>query len=114
RRVGDRIRIVRMPSGSDRPGYYFHQDTRRLYKRLIARRRPVRVSRIDESGIPWVQCRFRRKNATWEHHWLAVNDDSWVCVGSCVNRRQRRAKSGGSQTVLRPLGSLAVLVMLLG
>ena len=80
--VGDRIRVVHLPSGIDAPGYTFHPDTRRLYLRLIARRRSVRVCEIDETGLPWIRCRFRRKNGTWEHHWLAVNDDSWVRVRS--------------------------------
>jgi hypothetical protein len=79
--VGDRIRIVRLPPGIDAPGYVFHPDTRRLYRRLIARKRPVRVCEIKD-GLPWIHCRFKRKNGTWEHHWLAVNDDSWVCVRS--------------------------------
>jgi hypothetical protein len=79
-RVGDRIRIVRMASGVDALGYTFSKETRQLYDLLIARGRSVRVYRIDDDGLPWIRCRFRRKNGLWEHHWLAVNDDSWVRV----------------------------------
>jgi hypothetical protein len=79
-RIGDRIRIVRMPSGVDAPGYTFHPDTRRLYKRLIARRRSLRICRIDAWELPWIHCRFKRKDGRWEYHSLAVNDDSWVLV----------------------------------
>jgi hypothetical protein len=79
-RVGDRIRIVRMPSDADVPGITFHRDTRRLYKMLIARNRPLRIAWIDENGLPWIQCRFRRKDERLEYHSLAVNDDSWVRV----------------------------------
>jgi len=85
-KVGDRIRMVKMPSGVDAPGYTFHADTRRLYKRLIARRRSVRVFEIDKWGLPWISCRFRMTNGRWEFHILAVNDDSWVLV------RYRKAK----------------------
>ena len=53
-RVGDRIRIVRLPSGVDAPGYTFHR---------IARRRSLRICEIDSSGLPWVECRFKRKTA---------------------------------------------------
>jgi len=88
-RVGDTVRIVRMPSGVDVPGYTFHADTRRLYKRLIARRRPVRVYKVDERSLPWIRCQFRRKNGRWEYHWLAINDDSWVRV-------RKRVKKGRS------------------
>jgi hypothetical protein len=79
-RVGDRIRLVRMPSGFDQPGYYLHRDTWRVYKRLIERRRPVRVYKIDEWGLPWIQCRFRSKDGSWEHHFLAFDHDGWLSV----------------------------------
>jgi hypothetical protein len=79
-RVGDRIRMVRLPSAWQQPGYQVPRCTRRLYRRLIERRRPVRVYRIDEGGLPWIRCRFRQADGAWEHHFLAVNDDSWVRV----------------------------------
>jgi hypothetical protein len=79
-RVNDRIRIVRMPSGVDAPGYQFPAQTRRLYKKLIARRRSLRVYEVDKNGYPWIQCRFRLKNGLWEYHGLMINDDSWVRV----------------------------------
>jgi hypothetical protein len=79
-KVGDRIRIVRMPSGVDAPGYTFHPDTRRLYQRLIDRRRSVRVYKIDEWGLPWIRCEFKMADGRREYHSLAVNDDSWVRV----------------------------------
>ena len=62
------------------PGGGLHAETRDLYLRLIARGRPSRVFQIDEYGLPWIRCRFRRKNGKWENHWLAINDDSWVLV----------------------------------
>jgi hypothetical protein len=81
-RIGDRVRIIRMPSDASTPGVSFFPETRRLYRKLIARSRPVRVFQIDEYGHPWVQCRFRLKDGRWEHHWLAIHDDSWVRVRS--------------------------------
>ena len=88
-RIGDRIRIVRMPSGVDAPGYTFHRDTRRLYECLIARGRSLRIFRIDDWGLPWIRCRFKCKDGRWEYHSLAVNDDSWVPV------RRRNSADGG-------------------
>jgi hypothetical protein len=79
-KVGDRVRIVRMPSGVDEPGYRFPAETRRLYERLIERGYPQRIYEIDEWGLPWIDCRFRLADGQWEHHLLAVNDDSWVLV----------------------------------
>jgi hypothetical protein len=86
-RVGDRIRIIRMPYDAVTPGYAFLPETRRLYKKLIARGRSVRIFQIDEYGHPWIRCRFQKRNGSWEHHWLAVNDDSWERVR---NRQIRR------------------------
>src|SRR5437660_3280918 len=70
-RVGDRIRLVRLPSEFNQPGYYLHRETRQVYKRLIERRRPLRVYKIDEWGLPWIRCRFRRKDGSWEYNSLA-------------------------------------------
>ena len=82
-RVGDRIRIVRMPSVAALDGYVFPRMTRRLYRLLIARKRPLRVYKIDEPWrLPWIKCKFRTKKGRWEYHCLAVNDDSWVRVKS--------------------------------
>jgi hypothetical protein len=79
-RIGDLVRIVRIPSGVDEHGYVFHKDTHRLYEKLIERRRPVRVYEIDEWGGPWISCRFRDKRGCWEYHSLCIDDDSWVRV----------------------------------
>ena len=79
-RLGDRVRLVRLPSEWNNSRYYVPPCTRRLYKKLIARRRSVRVYEIDEYGRPWISCRFPRKNGKWEYHALSVDDDSWVKV----------------------------------
>jgi len=88
-RVGDRIRIIGLP-GASVPGYYLHPGTRRVFKKLIARKSSVRVARIDEYGSPWYTCRFRMNDGGWESHDLAVceGDDNWVKVPS------RRKKKG--------------------
>jgi hypothetical protein len=88
-KVGDRIRFVRMPwdANTDIPGYRFSNDLRRLYDRLIARKRSARVSEIDKHGFPWIVARFRCKNGTWEWHRLMIHkdDDSWLPVRSSRN-----------------------------
>ncbi len=85
-KVGDRIRIVRMPA--DEP--VLQPGTRRLFKTLIARNRPSRVFWIDEYKHPWIQCRIRGEHGSWHLHWLAVNDESWV--------RVRPRRSSGKRT----------------
>ena len=79
-KVGDRVRFVRLPTFQGVPGGGLHPETLRLYKQLIARGRPARVFQIDKDGLPWINCRFRKRGGQWEHHWLAINDDSWVQV----------------------------------
>jgi len=85
-KVGNRIRIVRMPSEFSRPGYSVAGFTKKLYRDLIARGRSLRIAEIDTDGRPWVSCRFRLKDGRWDYHYLAVDDDSWVRV------RHRRKK----------------------
>lgn len=79
-RVGDKVRITEVPPEFRQSGYFVHPETMRAYKRLIARRRPLRVARIDEWGLPWVDFRFRRNNGRWEYHSLAINHGGLVKV----------------------------------
>jgi hypothetical protein len=79
-RVGDRIRLVSWPPEWEQPGFHVPACTRRLVRRLIARRRPLRVYRIDECGTPWIQCRLRNKRGGWDHHFLSITQGGWVRV----------------------------------
>lgn len=80
-KVGDRIRITSVP-GEGVPNYYIHRDTSRVFKKLIARNRAVRVCEIDEYGQPWYICKFKKRNGCFETHFLAVLDgeNNWVVV----------------------------------
>ena len=88
-RIGDEVRFVQMPSDAEWPEVRFAPETKRLYKRLIARRRPSRIAEFDEWRIPWIHYRFRGRNGRWEYHSLAVNDDSWVRVKKRTSRLLR-------------------------
>ncbi|MEX2121804.1 MAG: hypothetical protein WD847_19635 [Pirellulales bacterium] len=79
-KVGDRIRLVHMPTEFSQKEYLIHRDTLRAYRRLIARQRSLRICEIDEGGCPWIQFRFKKKDARWEHHWLLLNHDGLVKV----------------------------------
>jgi hypothetical protein len=86
-KVGDRIRIIGVPGEGD-PSYKLLTETKRVFKKLVARARSVRIFQIDEYGSPWYACRFKMKNGQWEHHWLAVYDreDNWVLVKPRIKR----------------------------
>ena len=79
-RVGDKVRITEIPAEFLTPGYTIFPETMRAYKRLIARRRPLRIARIDEWGLPWVDFQFQLKDGRWEYHSLAINHDGLVKV----------------------------------
>lgn len=81
-KVGDQVRLVAIPPEFLREGYGIHKETMRLYKKLLARRRPLRVFQICDWGLPWIRCRFQRKNGQWEWHSLAINHGGLVRVKS--------------------------------
>jgi hypothetical protein len=79
-KVGDRIRITAVP-GEGIPGYTIHKDTVRVYKKIMARKRSVRIREIDEYGSPWYMVKFK-KGKKWEYHFMVVAecDTNWVPV----------------------------------
>jgi hypothetical protein len=78
-KVGDRVRLVEMPA-KYRLGYNIHRETWQLYKQLLARGRSMRICKIDDWGLPYIYCRFRRKNRGWVHHWFGLDETGWVLV----------------------------------
>jgi len=83
-KVGDRVRLVEFPPTFLRPNSHLHRDTIWVYKQLVARGRPLRVSRIEYGG-PWLDCRFRRKGRL-EYHSLLINHDGIVRVKPRVKK----------------------------
>jgi hypothetical protein len=77
-RVGDCIRFVAMPTPFSRDNC--HQETLDVYKYLISRRRPVRVYKLDELGMPWIYFRTRAEDGSLQHQYLLINHDGWVKV----------------------------------
>ncbi len=78
-RVGDRVRIIRMPTDFSRPGYYVHENTVALYQHLIDEGCIVVVTEIDDQGLPRIEFEWETAEGT-EYHGLAINDDSWERV----------------------------------
>jgi hypothetical protein len=79
-KIGDRVRLVHLPTEFSQPGYHLHRDTLRVYKRLVALRKTLTVNEIDSYRLPWVQFRLRREDGGYEHHFLAINHDGLVLV----------------------------------
>ncbi len=87
-KVGDRVRFVEFPEDWSRPGFVLHASSRRFMRVMIRRRRPVRVSNIDETGYPWVKARIRERNGIHYHSWMISETTSWKLV------RPRRVGAG--------------------
>jgi hypothetical protein len=77
-KVGDLVKI-----NNNLPTYpTLPKETVRVWKKLAKRGTPVRIKYIDEWGSPWYCCRFKRKNGTWEKHYLSVMDAdaNWTVI----------------------------------
>ncbi len=72
-RVGDHIRFVHMPTEFAGPDYFLHEETRSLYERLIASGELLTVTKVDDDGLPWIDCRNLADDGQPEFHTLAVN-----------------------------------------
>jgi hypothetical protein len=46
----------------------------------MARRRSLRVYKVDEWGARWVRCQVRKADGGWEHHHLGIVEGGWVPV----------------------------------
>jgi hypothetical protein len=92
-RIGDLILITGVP-GEGIPNYYIHRETTRVFKKLVARKRPVRIRRIDEYGAPWYLCKFKKRDGTFEVHDLAVceGETNWLLVKRRPKKTSRQAK----------------------
>jgi hypothetical protein len=80
-RVGDRIRLVRLPTDFFVwPSLW--RETKDAYRYLLNRRSPVTVFQIDEYGYPWVAFQFRNKRGKMGYHWMAMNHGGIAIVKS--------------------------------
>ena len=81
-KLGDRIRIVRIPSLFDAAHYHNGEwdDTFDLYHRLIQNRSVLVISEFDDQNRPWVEYSEIEPDGTENGHSLAVDDDSWVLL----------------------------------
>jgi hypothetical protein len=78
-RIGDRVRYIRIP-GQSVPGYYMHEDTRRLFERLIEERVVITIASIDDFGTPWARCFVDEADASFEELAIVDADDTWELV----------------------------------
>lgn len=80
-KVGDRVRIVRLPSDFSVPGHRVDEELVNYYGYLIDRSEVHRIVFIDEWGKPWIEYDYRSADGEFQsQHSLALNDDSWERV----------------------------------
>ena len=78
-KVGERVRLIRFPPHWTDPAYHIPWSTREVYRRLMARRRPLRVDEVDEHGA-WVLCKFPSRAGRVHYHHIVLDDGCWVRV----------------------------------
>ncbi len=80
--LGDRIRIVRIPSLFNEPHYHNGdwEETFALYRHLIAEQEILTVAEFDEFGVPWIEYESTDNDGTKVANGLALDDDSWERV----------------------------------
>lgn len=81
-KVGDRVRIVKIPSIFSDPNTNLlnAQETLGLYQTLIDLRIILEIDEIDEFGHPWISYDVTDDDGEVTSHGLALNDDSWELV----------------------------------
>lgn len=89
-RVGDRVRLLRVP-GADlaqrerelRDGAEMAGWTADTIERIIATDPIVIIREIDEFGVPWFERQLPSADGNIEYHSLTITDDeSWEFVSS--------------------------------
>jgi len=78
-KVGDRVRIVRLPSEFSQPGFHVDNDTVSFYRHLIDSGCVLKVTEIDPKGRPRIEYEWKKLTGI-ESHGLLINDDSWEAV----------------------------------
>ena len=100
-RVGDRIRILSVPTldlrqmaDAMKRGDPLAQWTSRVLQRLADRKHCVRIDEIDEYATPWFSYSFKNKMNAWEHHRLAImEDESWEMMNTDISVIARKGTS---------------------
>jgi hypothetical protein len=78
-KVGDRVRIVRIPSFFSDPNCHVPdaQEVLGLYHTLIDLGIVLEIDEIDELGHPWISYDLTNDDGEGDCHGLALDDDSW-------------------------------------
>jgi len=73
---GDLVRIIHVPRefASAPDTYLLHDETRELYEHLVAESAILRITEIDDWGVPWIDYTWIRSGVE-EFHSLGLNHD---------------------------------------
>ena len=85
-KIGDRIRLLRVPPGDLAQRERELRDNVELagwtadtIERILAQDPVVTISSIDEYGQPWFEYKLRSPSGEVEHHSIAImEDESWA------------------------------------
>jgi hypothetical protein len=79
-RIGDLVRFVSFADEWSKPGCFVPASCRAFQKALIRRRRPSRISWIDEWDTPWIEVRLRVRGRIHIHTWGILESTGWRLV----------------------------------
>lgn len=93
-KVGDRIHLIRTPPIWEEHGHKVPPETRKLYRKLMARRHPLVIREVNEFGA-WIWYRDAYGKGWFSEQSLAIDDGCWVRVKP---RTKQRAKIQDAET----------------
>lgn len=79
-KVGDKIKFVTLPDEWSAPGVRVPPESIAFMKKLIARKWPSRICRIEEDGYPWIQARMKDGDELVHHGWGIYEKTGWRLV----------------------------------
>ncbi len=80
--VGDLVRFIGIPEEWSQSGYRIQRSSILFMKNLIRRTWPSRVSRIDDTGFPWIEARIRNRGRIEYHSWMITEPTGWETKSS--------------------------------
>ena len=83
-RIGDLVRFVSILDEWSHPGIRIPRESMLFMNEMIQRTWPSRISRIDESGYPWIEARIRQRGRIHYHAWLITESTGWRRVNRSI------------------------------
>ena len=78
--VNDKIKFTSFPYEWSRSDIMVHQESRRLMKWLVHKKKICKINNIDEYGNRWVNVNIWIRGKLEEHTWAIMEESGWELV----------------------------------